>query len=313
MHTVKGNARLLGLGRIVDVVHDAEGAHAELRRGDGPADRSRLLGVLDSVSGAIREYEETCRQKLALKSGEPDEKLERGLRQIEQLLGDSGKDPAAIMERAREVMRAVRAVSLRELVKETSRIVPSLARELDKSVPEIECDPDETLLCAEWAEVLRDVFVQSFRNSLAHGIESREEREATGKHGRGRIRLRTEHDHAGFCVRVSDDGKGLPLDLLRERVGAGSVDDDDLVETVFSAGVSTASDVSPTAGRGVGMDLVRSSVRRHGGDVGIVFTGEKKAGRRPFELIVKLPPDAVVEHGGAAKAAERQVEASTVR
>ena len=297
VHTIKGNARLLGFNHLVDAVHDAEGAFDELRRGEfRGANESRLLGCLDAVASVIDEYEGTCRTKLGFMGNGQTGRLVAAVAEIERLVDQqgTGAERSELARQIGEALRGVRAVPLVDVVKETSRIIPSLARELDKSVPEIECDTAGTVLCLEWADVMRDVFVQCFRNALAHGIESSKEREAAGKAPRGRIRLRTERADKGVRVRLSDDGKGLALDALRERLGQRNGADEELVDTMFSAGVSTAANLSRVSGRGVGMDIVRSSVTQHGGEVGIVFTGDTKQGFRPFELVVTLPPDALV-------------------
>ena len=123
--------------------------------------------------------------------------------------------PGDVVERIRASLRRLHAVPLAELVKETSRMFPSLAEELEKSVPVVECQDQRTVLNQEWAEVMRDVLVQSFRNALAHGIESREERQAASKKPQGLLRLHSEKVEDGLRIHLSDDGKGLALDSAR--------------------------------------------------------------------------------------------------
>jgi predicted ATPase/GAF domain-containing protein/HPt (histidine-containing phosphotransfer) domain-containing protein len=296
VHSIKGNARLLGFNHLVDVVHAVESAYAELRGEPRAAiDVSELQAGLDAVKAAVSEYEQVCSRKLNPLSLSQDARLERTLREIERLVSscDDRAPAAQILPRVSDAISRLRAVPLLELVKETSRMFPSLAGELDKSVPQVQCCDQGTVLNREWAEVMRNVFVHSFRNSLAHGIESPAERQQAGKEPHGTIRLVTERSDGKVRVRLSDDGKGLPLDALRERIGRSN-GDEELADAVFASGISTSASVSQLSGRGVGMDVVRSSVRTKGGDVGIVFTGETRAGHRPFELVVTLPSDAVV-------------------
>jgi chemotaxis protein histidine kinase CheA len=68
--------------------------------------------------------------------------------------------------------------------------------------------------------------------------------------------------------------------------------DEEVAQRVFLSGVSTATDVSHISGRGVGLDAVRSFVRRQGGEVKIAFTGTSRDGCRPFELALHLPVEA---------------------
>ena len=93
-------------------------------------------------------------------------------------------------------------------------------------------------------------------------------------------------------MRLSDDGRGLAVDQLRVRAGLLDASDEELAEALFSSGVSTAKAVSQISGRGVGMDLIRSSVRKLGGDARIVFTASPAHGHRPFELLLSLPTTA---------------------
>jgi two-component system chemotaxis sensor kinase CheA len=117
---------------------------------------------------------------------------------------------------------------------------------------------------------------------------------AAGKSARGQLRVWAEaRDHA-VVIRVSDDGRGLALDRLREKAEGQPCSDDELAELIFAFGVSTAASVSTISGRGVGMDAVRSDLRRHGGDASVEFTGPRRDGHRPFALLLKLPGAALV-------------------
>jgi HPt (histidine-containing phosphotransfer) domain-containing protein len=296
VHTVKGNARLFGYTHIVDVVHAVEEVYSGIRAGlQADVDHGRLLGDLDLVLAGIAEYEAVCERKLRPLARGQDARLEQATREIEALAhgGAAGADPAEALQQIRAALRRLRAVPLAELVRDTSRMFPSLAKELRKSVPVVEVQDQGTVLEHEWALVMRDVLVHAFRNALAHGIESTEEREAAGKEPQGMLRLRAERIEGGVRLHLSDDGKGLALDLIGQRTGRVGSADEEIADAIFSSGISTSPRVSHVAGRGVGMDVVRSAVRKLGGDVDIQFTGEKRDGHRPFELVVRLPPGAV--------------------
>jgi len=140
---------------------------------------------------------------------------------------------------------------------------------------------------------LTDVLVHAFRNSMDHGIEPRAEREALGKAPQGRIAVHGGRAGNRITVRISDDGAGLRLDRLREKTSERDASDEDLANRASSSrGISTAATQSQVSGRGVGLDAVRTFMRKNGGDARVAFTGAAREGCVPFELVLDLPEDA---------------------
>jgi two-component system chemotaxis sensor kinase CheA len=181
-------------------------------------------------------------------------------------------------------------------------MLPSLARQLGKAEPIVACDDGGARLAPAWAQVMRDVLVHAFRNSLDHGFEPPDQRQAHGKPAQGRISVHLDATDGGAVIRVADDGRGLPLGALRQRAQAsdevtGAASDEEVASTIFISGVSTATRVSATSGRGVGMDAIRSFVQRAGGEVRVAFTAGGRDGYRPFELVFEVPDSAVVADG----------------
>ena len=128
------------------------------------------------------------------------------------------------------------------------------------------------------------------RNAIDHGVEMPDERRAAGKSPQATLRVEARH-HAGMLrIRVSDDGRGIDLDALRERIVrrslasaemAQSMDRQELLEFLFLPGFSTARQVTEISGRGVGLDVVQSTARELGGTARI----ETELGRGTvFEL-----------------------------
>jgi predicted ATPase/HPt (histidine-containing phosphotransfer) domain-containing protein len=292
VHTIKGNARLFGFSHIVDVVHQVEEVYSELRAGRAQqVQRDELLTDLDRIASLLREYELVYERKLQPLAHGRDARLEQTASEIHGLLESSAKlsRPEHLLDQIKGALDRVRSVPLVELVKDTSRMVPSLAKELRKSVPLVECHDHGTVLTHQWAKVVKEVLVHAFRNALAHGIEAADERTARGKSPQGTLRMRTERSGHALLLRLSDDGRGLPVDQLRRQTGRPDARDEELAEAIFSSGISTAEVVSRVAGRGVGMDLIRSSVRKLGGNAEIAFTAAPAHGYRQFELVLSLP------------------------
>ncbi|HXX67479.1 MAG TPA: AAA family ATPase [Polyangiaceae bacterium] len=299
MHTIKGNARMLGLSHLVDVIHAAEHAYEELgERADSVLDKEKLADGARAVQSALAEYEDVCRRKLGDVTTAQGTRQGQALRGIESAVHDAAAGRIASSEALSKVERLLSraaAVPLRDVVKECARALPSLARELDKPAPAVECADLALELTAPWAQVMRDVLVHALRNSVDHGIETAAERDTKGKPPQGRIGIACSRNSGhGVVIRVSDDGRGLRVDALREKSKSEGRTDEDVADRVFAQGVSTAARVSAVSGRGVGMEAIRSFMRRSGGEARIRFTGAPADGCRPFELLLDLPEGAIV-------------------
>jgi predicted ATPase/HPt (histidine-containing phosphotransfer) domain-containing protein len=296
MHTLKGNARMLGLSHIVEAAHEAEQAHARGRRGDAPSDRAVLGAALAHVAAVLDEYESVYERKVSQLGASADRRSTAALAEIGTVLRSVSEGSLSSSEAIRVIGHALSrgaAASLRDVVRETGRMLPSLARELGKAPPEVDCTDDGARLKVEWAQVLRDVLVHAFRNAIDHGIEPPVERERHGKRAIGRIAVRFRSREKGAEVVVSDDGRGLDLASLRAALKGLPCNDEELADKTFLSGVSTASHVSNTSGRGIGMDAIRSFLRRNGGDARIVLTGPEQQGFRAFDLVIDLPDSAL--------------------
>jgi two-component system sensor histidine kinase and response regulator WspE len=154
-----------------------------------------------------------------------------------------------------------------------SRTVRDLSRQLGKDA--------RLEIVGEQVPVDRDVLARldaplnhMLRNALDHGVETPDERRARGKQQQATLRVEARH-HAGMLrIRVSDDGRGIDLESLRERIVrkalasgdmAATLDRQELLEFLFLPGFSTAKEVTDISGRGVGLDVVQSTAREIGG------------------------------------------------
>jgi len=298
MHTVKGNARLLGFSRVVDTVHLAEEPYVDLRKNPEKVPDVRALDAgIEAVLGAIEAYEGVFRRKLEGLADRPRTRLDQGLGEIHAVLREAASGKVGSSQALHAVERALRraeAVPVGDLVKESARTLPSLAREHGKPLPVVECQDLGVLLDTSWSQAMGHALIHAFRNTMDHGLEAPAERERLGKPPRGRIRVQVERTEASTAIRVSDDGRGLPLSALRERARLADASDQEVADTIFVSGISTATKLSSTSGRGVGMNAIQSFVQRQGGTVRVAFTGEGRNGHRPFELVFELPDGAVL-------------------
>ncbi len=139
-------------------------------------------------------------------------------------------------------------------------------------------------------------FEHMLRNAVVHGIELPEERLAHGKSDTGRIRLELKREGAEVLVRLSDDGAGMNLRAIRDKgVALGliaaqqSLSDEDAMQLVLEPGFSTAGSITQQAGRGVGMDVVATEIKRLGGALNmesIAGVGTTFTIRLPFTLAI---------------------------
>jgi two-component system chemotaxis sensor kinase CheA len=174
-----------------------------------------------------------------------------------------------------EQVMKVRMVPVGPLFRQHLRTVRDLSRSLGK-LALLELEGEDVEMDTAVLEALREPLLHLLRNALDHGIESPEERRAAGKDGCGRIRLRALHDSGSVVVEMSDDGRGIQRERVRERAkerglvsAPERLRDEEVDQLLFEPGFSTASSVTETSGRGVGMDVVRRDIEALRGTVAL--------------------------------------------
>jgi chemosensory pili system protein ChpA (sensor histidine kinase/response regulator) len=182
----------------------------------------------------------------------------------------------------RHVQRLTRLVrqAANDTGKRAELVVQGAAAELDRQMLERMVPPLEHML----------------RNAVVHGIETPERRTALGKPDVGRISISLERDGAEVVIVVADDGAGISVKLIRDKaIALGLADhhakltDEEAVQLILEPGFSTAGHVTQAAGRGVGMDVVATEVKRLGGGLFIDTTpgkGSRFTIRLPFTLAI---------------------------
>src|SRR5262249_8775369 len=155
------------------------------------------------------------------------------------------------------------------------RLVRDMARKLDKLV-RLEVDGQATEVDRDILEKLEAPLTHLVRNAVDHGIEPPEQRRAAGKPETGTLRLEARHRARMLAIRAADDGGGIDPERLRAKVverGLATADmvrtmsEPELLEFLFLPGFSTAGALTEYSGRGVGLDVVQTMVRKVGGSV----------------------------------------------
>jgi len=206
--------------------------------------------------------------------------------QLEQQVGLSGDrqihesvaGTARLISDLQALVAKVRMVTLESTFRRMNRLVRDTARTLGKKI-NFEMTGAETELDRRMVDELSDPLVHLLRNAADHGIEtSKEQRLAAGKPEAGTMRLAAYHEGNQVVIEVSDDGPGINTEkVCAKAVEKGIVGADDVgalthaqkLDLVFAPGLSTRTEASTISGRGVGMDVVRSSVNRLGGSVSV--------------------------------------------
>ena len=201
----------------------------------------------------------------------------------------------------------LRMISLRTTFQRMPRIVRDVAAQQGKHI-ELETSGDEVEVDKTIAEGLTNPLVHLLRNAADHGVESPEERFRLGKPEIGVVRVSAHREGSSIVIEVSDDGRGMsPEAMRRSAVSKGVIDaqaaealtDAESLDLIFRAGFSTTASVSEFSGRGVGMDVVRTSVAQLGGEVSVSSTlGAGTSVRLRLPLTLSVFRALLVQAGG---------------
>ncbi|WP_236844429.1 chemotaxis protein CheW [Bordetella sp. 15P40C-2] len=176
-----------------------------------------------------------------------------------------------------ESIMALRMVPMEYAFGRYPRVVRETSAKLGKRI-ELHTAGGATELDKGLIEKLIDPLTHLIRNSLDHGVETPEVREAKGKNPVGRIDVRAYHEGGRIVVEVADDGAGMNREkILAKAVERGmpvsnSMTNNEVFQLVFAPGFSTAEIVTDVSGRGVGMDVVRRNIQEIGGQIEISST-----------------------------------------
>lgn len=195
------------------------------------------------------------------------------------------------------VVMKVRMVPVGQVFNRFPRMVRDLSHGLGKEINLI-IQGEETELDRTVIDEIGDPLVHLLRNSIDHGIEKPEERQAKGKNPIGEVRLIARHEGNNVIIMVEDDGKGINPDIIKgiavnkgliTQAEADKMDANEAVRLVFMPGFSTAEVVTDVSGRGVGMDAVKNKIESLGGMVDVetkINEGSKFKIRLPLTLAI---------------------------
>lgn len=202
-------------------------------------------------------------------------KMEEDLKETLDKFRNSYQLLTRVTNDLQETVMKIRMLPIAQTFNRFPRLIRDLSRDLGKEV-KLEMSGEETELDKSVIEVLVDPLIHIVRNAMDHGIEMPEEREKAGKPRVGTISLSASHNGNLIVIKISDDGKGMsPQKIFENAIKKGLVSADakltekQMLEYIFAPGFSTATKVTNLSGRGVGMDVVKKSLDKINGTVGI--------------------------------------------
>lgn len=195
-----------------------------------------------------------------------------------------------------QIMKA-RMLPIETVFNRFPRMVRDLAQKIGKEIS-LELLGGETELDRSVIEIIGDPLLHILRNSIDHGIEKPEIREAAGKPKSGRVVVSARHQENHIVIDIVDDGGGIDHNRVRVKAiqsglvtkeAADRLSEKECLQFIFASGLSTAAEVSEVSGRGVGMDIVRSNIQKLGGIIDVETTigeGTKFSLRLPLTLAI---------------------------
>ena len=174
----------------------------------------------------------------------------------------------------------MRLIPLKKVFDKFPRLVRDLAREQDKRV-DFRVEGQDIELDRTILDEISDPLMHVLRNAVDHGIEPPEERAEAGKPEQGVVELSAHREHDTVVIEVTDDGGGLDVDRIREKAvskgltsaeAVSSLPDEEVFDYVFHPGFSTNEEITDVSGRGVGMDVVKTTVEALDGSVSVTST-----------------------------------------
>jgi len=183
---------------------------------------------------------------------------------------------------------SLRMIPIKGVFDKFQRVVRDISKKQDKNIDLI-ASGTSTEVDKKIADALSEPLIHLVRNSCDHGIETPEERIRKGKSEKGTIILNASQEGNNLIIKIIDDGKGVDKERVWEKAKSLNIDlegynDDNIVDLIFEPGFSTASVISDVSGRGVGMDVVKTTINKLSGTIHVVT--EKNKGT---ELTIIIP------------------------
>ena len=222
--------------------------------------------TLDEIMNMVGELVLVRNRLVSLETTTENEEMSRAIANLAIVTGDL---QGSVMK--------TRMQPIKKVFGKFPRVVRDLARQLGKEI-NLELVGEETDLDKNLVEALADPLVHLVRNSVDHGIEMPDVRMQSGKEKQGRVLLSASQEGDHILLVIEDDGAGMDANKLKEiaiskgildQEGADRMSDTEAYSLIFAPGFSTKVEISDISGRGVGMDVVKTSITKLNGTISI--------------------------------------------
>jgi two-component system chemotaxis sensor kinase CheA len=259
VHTLKGNAALFGVTSVAELCHEIENRiDADGIAPDGDV-WAALLDTWHQFHDRVDDLLKVSQRRSILVDWD----------EYQSVLGSIGDDEPSWVAQIRRWSQDPTLPHLEHFADRAQQ----LARRLGKAELDVELVDNDLRVDGERFAPLWSALVHCVRNAVDHGIESTELRLARGKPERARMVFTTELRAGELVIEVRDDGHGIDWETVAQRAAAMGLPTRtrrDLVDALFASGLSTASQITQTSGRGLGMSALRAACSELGGRVELV-------------------------------------------
>jgi len=231
-------------------------------------DESKIDEFLDSVGKLITKSENLNHLQFAFRQAGLNTSLMRDFTTVSRTISND------IVSLQRSIMK-VRQVEINNILKKFPRLVRDISHKINKEA-ELNITGERVPIDNSLLDDVEQALVHIVRNAVDHGLESPDERMAANKVRRGSVNISVVQEESAIYIEVADDGRGLNLDRIKEKAverslltsdQAASMSDKDAEMLIFRSGLSTKDEATDLSGRGVGMDVVMTNLKKWNGDV----------------------------------------------
>jgi signal transduction histidine kinase/HPt (histidine-containing phosphotransfer) domain-containing protein len=256
IHTLKGNAGIFGLNSIADLCHTLETR----------ANESGTEALREALPSLASRWSAFAARITRLMGTESQNSLEVSTSDLDTLVRvvEGGALHSEILTKIRRLRLEPTKTRFRRIAEQAR----ALAQRLGKGNLTVDIEDNDVRLPVDrWAPFWA-VFIHAIRNAVDHGIEPSDQRGS--KPSCGRIVLRSEETANGYAISISDDGRGVDWDVIRHKAhekGMRVDRQEDLIDALFSDGISTKGVATEISGRGLGMGALRQQCLALGGTI----------------------------------------------
>ena len=231
-------------------------------------DEAKIDLFLESVGKLITQSEILNHLQTSFKGAGLKPALIRDFSSINRTISND------IVTLQRSIME-VRQVEMDNILKKFPRLVRDISHKMNKEVA-LEIAGERIPIDKSLLDDVEQAMIHVVRNAIDHGLETPEEREAAGKGRRGLIRIEVIQEEASILVEMSDDGRGVDFEAVRRRALERGLVDKDVIDSLdnkelesllYRSGLTTKDEATDISGRGVGLDVVLSNIRKWNGEV----------------------------------------------